>query len=132
MSWVPVDIAASTLLEVLRSDEGIVHLTSPRPVAWNDIFEPIAASLGVPLVSGGEWVKRLRADAARSESQARGHESAHQLIAFFEQSMGQKEQLFGTEKVVKVSPTLRDMQPIGEADASKWLQFWTKLGFLTV
>ncbi len=130
VSWVPVDIAASTLLEVLQSNEHIVHLTSPRPVAWSDIFKPIAAKLKVPLVPASEWLERLRADAARSESQSRGHESAHALIDFFEATFSEKEVLFGTENVVKVSPSLRNMQPLGEEDALKWLEFWDKLGFL--
>ncbi|KAI0718411.1 acetyl-CoA synthetase-like protein [Cerioporus squamosus] len=130
VSWVPVDIAASTLLEVLQSNERIVHLTSPRPVTWSDIFKPIAAKLNVPLIPASHWLERLRADAARSESQSRGHESAHALIDFFEATFSEKEVLFGTEKVVKASSSLQNMQSLGEADALKWLEFWERLGFL--
>ncbi|KAI0685536.1 acetyl-CoA synthetase-like protein [Cerioporus squamosus] len=101
VSWVPVDIAASTLLEVLHSDDRILHLTSPRPVAWSDLFNPIAAKLNVPLIPASEWLGRLRADAARSDSQSRGHESAHALIDFFKATFAEKEVPFGTEKVVK-------------------------------
>ncbi|RPD70255.1 acetyl-CoA synthetase-like protein [Lentinus tigrinus ALCF2SS1-7] len=132
VSWVPIDIAASTLLEVLHGNEGIVHLTSPRPVTWNDIIKPIAAKLNVPLVPAEEWLKRLRDDAARPGSQTRGHESAHQLIGFFEAAMAEKEVRFGTEKAVKASPTLRDMQSLGEKDALKWLEFLNKVGFLNL
>ncbi|KAI8989661.1 acetyl-CoA synthetase-like protein [Trametes punicea] len=132
MSWVPVDVAASALLEMLHSREPILHLVCPRPVAWNDVFSALAAELGVPLVLAPEWLAKLRqaAQEAAKGPNVERHESAHNLVPFLETSMERREVKLDTTKAVKVSTTLASMKPVGKEDAAKWVQFWRSIGFL--
>ncbi|KAI0743094.1 acetyl-CoA synthetase-like protein [Daedaleopsis nitida] len=131
VSWVPVDIAASAILEMLHSDGRIFHITLPRPAAWNDVVVPIAERLGVPAVPSSEWMDKLRADARRAETTG-DHDSAHTLIDFFDETMSGGETLFGTEKAVAASRSMAALAPIGREDALKWLSYWESVGFLTL
>ncbi|KAI8996240.1 acetyl-CoA synthetase-like protein [Trametes punicea] len=132
VSWVPVDVAASALLEMLHGGEHMLHLVCPRPVPWNDVVGALAAELGVPLVPASEWVAKLRQaaqDAAKGPNVER-HESAHNLVPFLETSMERKEVKLDTAKAVKVSKTLASMKPVGKEDAAQWMRFWRAIGFL--
>ncbi|KAI0659473.1 acetyl-CoA synthetase-like protein [Cubamyces menziesii] len=132
LSWVPVDVAASALLEMLFSGEQVLHLSSPRSASWNDVFAPLAEQLGVALVSVSEWLNRLRQSAQEADRgpNVAGHESAYNLVPFFEAALSRKEVPFDTQKAVKASPTLANMNQIGREDAMKWVQFWQGVGFL--
>lgn len=59
VSWVPVDAAASVLLEMVNSTEQVLHLTSPRPVSWSTLFTSVTEQLGVPLIPASEWLAKL-------------------------------------------------------------------------
>ncbi|KAI9058630.1 acetyl-CoA synthetase-like protein [Trametes sanguinea] len=131
LSWVPVDVAATTLLEFLHGDEPILHLASPRPAAWQDVFGPLAEELGVPLVPVSEWADKLRKSAQEAiDGTLKGHFSAHNLVPFFEAALSRKEVKLSTETAVKVSPALANMKPVGREDAKKWVAFWRGVGFL--
>ena len=129
----PVDIASAALLEMLYSGEPILHLTSPKPALWNDVFGPIAKKLGIPLVPAGEWLEKLKQSARvanEAQLQAEGHDSAHTLIDFLEVSLSNKEVPFATDKAVVASTSLARLAPLSEADALKWIAYWESVGFL--
>ena len=131
----PVDIASAALLEMLYSDEPILHLTSPRPALWNDVFGPIAKRLGVPFVPAGEWLEKLKQSAHvanEAHLQAEGHDSAHTLIDFLEVSLSGKEVPFSTDKALAASTSLARLGPLHQADALKWVTYWESVGFLDV
>ncbi|KAI0632701.1 acetyl-CoA synthetase-like protein [Trametes polyzona] len=141
ISWVPVDVAASVLLEMLRAEgtttgeaERILHLTAPRPAKWNDVFAPIAGALGVPLVPSAEWLDKLRDSAKAASEGARpgvgAHDAAHNLLPFFEAAMAGKEVKFSTERAAGVSEALAQLLPVGKQDAGRWLEYWRSVGFL--
>ncbi|OSD00742.1 acetyl-CoA synthetase-like protein [Trametes coccinea BRFM310] len=137
LSWVPVDVAATTLLEFLHtaSSEPVLHLASPRPAAWRDVFSVLADELGVPLVPASEWLDKLRKsaqDATINPANAPGdaHFSAHNLVPFFEAALARKEVKLGTERAVQVSSTLASMRPVSGEDAKGWVRFWRGVGFL--
>ncbi|KAL7278799.1 hypothetical protein ACG7TL_007808 [Trametes sanguinea] len=140
LSWVPVDVAATTLLEFLQSNEPILHLASPRPAAWQDVFSALADELGVPLVPASEWLDKLRASAqdaidreshrAGAPGPGDGHLSAHNLVPFFEAALVRKEVKLGTERAVQVSSALAHMRPVGREDVKGWVRFWRSVGFL--
>ncbi|TBU53497.1 acetyl-CoA synthetase-like protein [Dichomitus squalens] len=135
VSWVPIDIASAALLEMLYSDEPILHLTSPKPASWNDVFQPIAKKIAVPLVSTAEWLEKLKESARAANEvqlQTDTHESAHTLIIFFEASLSNKEVLFATHKASAASHTLARLGPLGEPDALRWVAYWESVGFLNV
>ncbi|KAH9856141.1 acetyl-CoA synthetase-like protein [Lenzites betulinus] len=134
ISWVPVCVAASALLEMLYSGEPILHLSAPHPVSWNTVFTAVAEHIGVSLVPSSEWLSKLReaakAGGAGSGPTVDGHDSAQSLLPFFETAMSVKEGQFDTTGAVKVSKTLAGSQLLGKEDAVKWVQFWQGSGFL--
>ncbi|KAI0673258.1 acetyl-CoA synthetase-like protein [Trametes maxima] len=132
VSWVPIDIAATALLEMISSGEPVLHLTSPKPVSWNTVFAPLAEQLGATLVPSTKWLAKLRLSAldARKGPNADGHDSAHNLVPFFEAVLSMKELKFDTQKAVKTSGTLANISPLDGEDAKKWVQFWKSIGFL--
>ncbi|KAI0769296.1 acetyl-CoA synthetase-like protein [Trametes elegans] len=131
-SWVPVDVAASALLEMVREDERVLHLVAPRPAVSAEIYAALAAQLGVPLVPAPEWLDELRRSAAsaRAGPSVDGHKAAHSLLPFFEGQLLAKEGKISTEKAVKVSGALEHLQPVSAEDAARWVTFWKAVGFL--
>ena len=129
----PVDVASAALLEMLYSDEAVLHLTGPKHVSWNDVFQPIAGKLGIPLVPAAEWLKNLtKSSRAANEAQLRTdkHDSAHALVDFFQTSLSNKAVSIATDKAVLASPSLARLGPPSEADVLKWLAYWENVGFL--
>ena len=104
---------------MLWSDAPVLHLTSPAPAAWDNVFAPIAQKLDVPLVPAAEWLEKLRMS-------ARGHandndDSAHTLFQFLEGVLMNRETPLATEQAVVISPSLAQLEPIGDADALRWM-----------
>ena len=110
---------------------GVAHLTAPHPVSWSAVFEPMATRLRVPLVPAAEWLAQVRTAGDRANA-AGEHESAFQLMNFFDGVMGAKEVLFATDRSVAMSKTLAGMKQLGEDDVEKWLAYWSGVGFLEV
>ena len=133
LTWVAVDVVASTLQDMVDSNERALHLVAPRPVPWNDVFLPIAKWLGVPAVPYSEWLARLEksAAAASAKPSVEQHDSAHNLISFFKaEGMGGAAVPLSTEKAVRCSKALATARPIGREDAIKYVEFWAKVGHL--
>ncbi|PCH34918.1 NAD(P)-binding protein [Wolfiporia cocos MD-104 SS10] len=61
VSWIPIDLAASALVEFRGSsvDSNVVHLIHPRPVSWNMISDVISSQFSVPLVPYTDWLQGL-------------------------------------------------------------------------
>ncbi|KAI0651021.1 acetyl-CoA synthetase-like protein [Trametes meyenii] len=132
VSWVPIDVAATALLEMLHSGVPVLHLTSPKPISWNTVFAPLAEQLDATLVSSAEWLAKLRQSAqdAQKGPNADGHDSAHNLVPFFEAALSAKEVKFDTQKAVEASGALANICPLDGEDAKKWVRFWKSVGFL--
>jgi hypothetical protein len=122
-----------------------VHLAHPKPVPWTDLFSPIAAALGVPLVPYADWLARLEvdlADTSRSEVEAATNNPALRLISMFRPfqqgsvTTGGREAMgvarLQTTEAVKASPALRpeNLAPLGAKDALAWVKFWKSAGLL--
>ncbi|OCH89652.1 acetyl-CoA synthetase-like protein [Obba rivulosa] len=128
LTWLPVDTAASALIEFSHSDEPVLHLIHPRPVSWNAIFTPIAERLRLELVSYSEWLNRLRiADDAQADESVGQKSSALALREFFESGVSEADMRLDTTKAVRASKTLQEIRPLGKEDAMKWLNFWAKV-----
>ena len=127
MAWIPVDVAAETILDALRarSPEPVIHITAPRPVSWESVIAPMAAYLDVPLTTEEEWFARYR-QAAVSGLQ----EPAFRLTNFFGMFVGRKVVRLSTERAAAVSDSLSSMRMLGEDDVGRWLKFWVDAGFL--
>ncbi|KAA1471161.1 acetyl-CoA synthetase-like protein [Dentipellis sp. KUC8613] len=137
VTWLPIDVAATALLDMLHSTEPILHLVHPQPTHWESIFRRVSTRLGgLPLIRYGEWVERLR-DAASKDIYATDGESddarpnpAAVLMEFFERGEYGEDVPLATEKAVKVSKTLREAKPIDDEDVDRFMEHWKKLGFL--
>ncbi|KAI0353748.1 acetyl-CoA synthetase-like protein [Trametes cingulata] len=132
VSWVPVDVAASALLEMVHNGGRVFHLSSPRPAPWNTVFAVFARELGVPLLPGPEWLSKLRESALATGTPTfhAMHDPAHNLLPFFQELTAIKQPDFDTSNAVQASNTLARLGPVTDEDARRWLRFWKRLGFL--
>ncbi len=71
-TYVPVDIAAAALLEMVTcgSDERVLHITSPRPASWNEVYGFVAHQNFPKMLS-----------VLRQRPQRRQHSSARQQLS---------------------------------------------------
>ncbi|KAF8995049.1 hypothetical protein BDQ17DRAFT_1430659 [Cyathus striatus] len=58
-SWIPVDIASSSLIEMRNADAPIVHLVHPKPIAFNSIMGEFGKILGLHSCAYSEWKSKL-------------------------------------------------------------------------
>lgn len=133
VSFIPVDTAASTLLEMLGSSEPVLHLVHPYTVPWTVISETASKALNIPIIPYTEWLSRLQ-DAARKSSDdpdAPKHNPALKLIEFFEKDLPEESPLvIGTDKAVEVSRSLREAKKMDSGEVERWMSYWKKVGLL--
>ncbi|KAL6298078.1 polyketide synthase [Sparassis latifolia] len=151
ISWLPVDVAARALIDMLDTAQSVLHLRHPTPMSISTVVPLFSECLGLPIVSYAEWFSRLKAGLARRETEAKGLaglEPAMRLMNVFELSMqacssqdsaeeGSRED-FGLTCSVDVteglaaSATLREAAStqIGREDVERWLNWWRDVGFL--
>ncbi|KAG8908187.1 hypothetical protein FRB99_008730 [Tulasnella sp. 403] len=144
VSWLPLHVAATAVVQMRDSEADVLHLAHPRPVAWTEVFGPISKALGVPLVSYDEWLRKLDESlgSAPSEVEAAKENPALRLIDFFRSNnagtpppgreAGGLPKL-ATDIAVQVAPCLTEEQlpPLSERDALSWVEYWQKTGFLS-
>ncbi|KAG6837399.1 putative NRPS-like protein biosynthetic cluster [Arthromyces matolae] len=135
ISWVPIDKAATSMVEMRKSPKMFLHLCHPRPVSWSTVFTLISRILKIPLVGYSTWLEALE----DIESRANGGRDlgceqppALRLLDFF-QSAGravssEKTEAFGFPRLsmeVALSVTSAiDLPPLGEEDVTLWLKYW--------
>ena len=142
-----VDTAASTVIDMLDSDRPVLHLQHSKPRALNELIEPLAKSLNIPLVSYSEWLERL---VDQSNKVARGEikEISRQLQAGIRlldvfRSLLRKTELDpqGTFEVhpkidmkvtISESATLQDpkIRQLDASDVARWVSFWRGTGYV--
>ncbi|KAH9903318.1 acetyl-CoA synthetase-like protein [Cubamyces lactineus] len=142
ITWIPGYEGAKAFTEMRHSSEPIVHLVHPRPVPWRTVIAPIAAELGVPLVSYQAWLPALEASTCgvgdADEVKLMKANPALRIIDFFRalKQSPDHEPLgivyLSSEKATKVSETLARMSALDAGRARKWLAAWRKSGFLSV
>lgn len=131
LAWVRVPDAATVLIELLSAHDGpasaVLHLVNPRPIPWRTVFGAYAEALGVPLLPASECLRRL----AQSENVP-----AARLRPFWRMVMQRESEDFtpfeiiDTRKAQALSPALRSMRPLDEADFDSWLAYWMRAGVL--
>nr|VWP02499.1 M protein type 1 [Ganoderma boninense] len=142
-SFIPGYTAARAFAEMRNSSEPILHLVHPHAVPWRSIITPIAAELGVPLVTYNEWLAALvRTAGAEGSSQAveaMQKNPALRLLDFFREGKHVKEgheplglPHLSPEKAKSASETLATMPAISEAEVKAWVAAWRSVGFLDV
>jgi hypothetical protein len=153
IDWIPVDIAAATVTDVLlsasssppkRSDAkeqekySVHNIVNPRSIRWVELvsmLQDIGAKEGqgerMEEVSMAEWVKRLGklADEGMNTDELPGLK----LLQFFENmAEGREEEskLFETGKSREISQVLRECQSFCSEWVSQNLNKWKETGFL--
>ncbi|GJJ11665.1 putative NRPS-like protein biosynthetic cluster [Clathrus columnatus] len=82
VSFVPIHIAASAILELRHTSIGFAHLVHPRPSSWKDLIGHITDILHVPTtISYSEWFKRLES-LPRTEESLKANPALH-LVDFY-------------------------------------------------
>lgn len=142
-SFIPGYTAARAFAEMRNSSESILHLVHPRAVPWRSIITPIAAELGVPLVTYDEWlaaiVRTAGAEGSAQAIEAMQKNPALRLLDFFRAGRHVKDGFeplglphLSAEKAKSASETLAAMPAIGESEAKAWVAAWRAVGFLDV
>ena len=140
VAWIPGYESAKAFTEMRHSPEPVVHLVHPTPVPWHTIIAPLAASLGVPLVSFDEWLGALQGSLANaSDAEQVELMKANPALRLLDFYRGLKIEpgheplgmvYLATEKSTRVSGTLASLPALDEERAKGWLEAWKKAGFL--
>jgi thioester reductase-like protein len=148
VDWVPVDVAAEAITDVLlhrESGYAVYNIANPHPISWSSVVEMLQSS---SLLSAGkqntsekmeevdmkEWVHRLK-----TLSVTKGAEPTSipglKLLHFFENMCDEEEghvvsKVFATEKTRSVSRALRECASM----SAEWIEMnmdrWREVGFV--
>ncbi|KAG1746898.1 hypothetical protein EDB19DRAFT_1905722 [Suillus lakei] len=140
-NWVPPQLAARAMIELIESDEPIVHLMHTQPISFADILQVAQEMLHLPVVSQGEWLRRLESYAANNTSpESRRRAPAVRMLPFFRQHMASEKQdgpyeaigmpRVATERLKNEALCMVSPPPLSEEDVRRWIRYWRDTGFL--
>ncbi|KAG9010812.1 hypothetical protein FRB94_009719 [Tulasnella sp. JGI-2019a] len=146
ITWLPVDVAASAILDLRDSKHQTLHITHPHPVAWSLLMRSFSSLLHVPLIPFKNWVERLESSANKS-AQAIQSNPAIALMGFFKSLGASFEneaqmssdtddfeaggfQTLSLEKSTSESNSLQSAPKLTREDARRWADYWRAKGFL--
>ncbi|THH04251.1 hypothetical protein EW146_g10226 [Bondarzewia mesenterica] len=116
ISWIPVDVTASALLEMLGSSEPSFTLSIQIP--------PNGASSATLLLS--YLVSRLSRDHSAPKTNP-----ALNLVDFFAKELANETSVvLSTERAARVSESLKGVKRLGREDVENWVAYWRSVGFL--
>ncbi|KIJ19149.1 hypothetical protein PAXINDRAFT_161353 [Paxillus involutus ATCC 200175] len=126
VSWLPVDYAAKSIVELLP----VCHVLHPIKVPWPSVLSSLRrAGLVFKALPRHEWLRVLRAsdpDETRNPSR--------KLLAFYENKYGGAEEAtrypLTTARTGKASRSIRDAPVPGDELVAKWVGAWRETGFL--
>ncbi|KAF9807197.1 hypothetical protein IEO21_08334 [Rhodonia placenta] len=145
VSWIPVDLAAATIVDMCDIAADTLHLVHAQPVGWNAIMEPLASKLNVPLVPYVEWLARLESLAEDGDVHAthagKNDKAALRLLYVYRKALATPERLeesmglmprVAMDKAVRISRILQEgsTQQLGPEDVDRWLSYWRVTGFM--
>ncbi|OBZ79958.1 L-aminoadipate-semialdehyde dehydrogenase large subunit [Grifola frondosa] len=147
IAWIPADTAATCLIEMRNSPVPVLHLVHPKPVPWSTIFQYVANTYNIPLVSYTAWLDLLEESNKELEKgEVLTKEVANQnpallLLDFFRaigsvgddaysEAMGLAR--LSVAEAQRVCRGLKDenIVPLGAEDVGRWLAYWKSVGFL--
>ncbi|KAG8866989.1 hypothetical protein FRB97_003602, partial [Tulasnella sp. 331] len=145
LSWLPVDVAASAILESRHSKSQTLHIAHPHPVTWSSVMRSFSAAIRKPLVPFEQWVDTLEESATSGPAAIRSN-PALALLEFFK-NMGAsfKEEVvrhqddefeaggfhpLSLTKSTGESHQLRSVRSFDDEDVQRWVQYWRNQGFL--
>lgn len=136
--WVPVDIAARAIVEIVLStvqnDKSteqlrIWHIVNPKNnTKWSDILQIFKASgFTFQIVEAKEWVNLL---AASPESDNPSRKLLHLWQSSFSSGVKQFDPVFDTSRAVEASPSLAELGNVDQDLMQKIFSTWKDRGFL--
>ena len=140
ISLLPLQACAQALVQVLgartTSASLHLHLVNPTPSLWDDVFDHITKTLGVPLIPYPEWLSKLK-ETSTTVKNAREH-SALRLIEFYEALDEENGSEVGrlpscsTEVTRCACPILNGerLRTVKAEEIQRWLDYWETLGLL--
>jgi len=143
VNWLPVDVAAASIVDMLDSPPGVYHLTHPSPVSWTIPMREVARLMDVPLVPYTQWLTSLEKQALSQTAKPLQSNPALRLLDFFRYTTHRKnatntenflEPELSCAKALQESPVLRSIiaHPLGDLDVGKWMAYWRSIGFIPV
>ena len=129
LSWLPVDIAARTVTDLLLRPKApglVAHVENPVRQSWTDVCSVLEYHLGIPPRSRlpySEWLDKV----------SKLDRSPSDLMGFFEhdfQQMAGGSVILDTKECRERSPTLRSAGAIGPDLVGLYLSSWRRYGFL--
>ncbi|KAG0707371.1 L-aminoadipate-semialdehyde dehydrogenase, partial [Suillus ampliporus] len=138
VSWLPVDYAAKTIIDLINIPPQSVpfgecpvwNVIHPRLVPWSSVLSSLQHSgLKFKALPRHEWIKALRASPIDEVSNP-----SRKLLTFFENKYGQEDLATRypllTVQTEKASESLRSA-PIADVElVGKWVAAWKETGFL--
>lgn len=140
LSWTPVDQVAGTLVDlVLLSDDielhPVYHVDNPIRQAWQDMTPVLADALEIPstnVIPFKDWLERVK-DSFRSAQAPERDNPAILLLDFLDDNflrMSCGGLLLDTTNTREHSKTLRNVGPVSQSLARRFVKAWKENGFL--
>lgn len=146
VDWVPVDIAAATMTDVLLHKESgytVHNIVNPHPVTWCSLVDMLQSSSLLNNQQSGktleevdmkEWVHRLKLHSNSPKANAVTVPGL-KLLQFFEDMCNEEEghvvsKIFETEKTRAISNALRECGPMTGEWIEMNVQRWREGGFV--
>ncbi|TFK49392.1 hypothetical protein OE88DRAFT_1662947 [Heliocybe sulcata] len=146
ISWLPVDLAAAAMLDMLDCEDKVLHLRHPKPIAWDGMALPMAELLGVGTAPFSDWLARLEHEwkAQGIRKIAPGLEPAIRIINMYRSACPPDHAARGIvesngmmpvlsiDRALGTSATLRapGLSPLHQVDFAQWVDYWKHVGFL--
>lgn len=141
VDWVPMDIAAKSVVEIAESRSqrsqtaekiAVAHLINPRVVSWSDLVPAVKASLEketgttMKVVSFKTWLAALAAIPRTTEEIQK--KPGVKLIGFYEGLNSEAGGLppMETTKTAELSRSVRDMKPVDAGLVGMWMGQWQR------
>lgn len=142
VSFVPVHIAATAILELRHAPIQIAHLVHPRPSTWKRLIGYVADILHVPTIPYPEWVQRLEA-LPRTEDTVKINPALH-LIDFYKGCVApndvpdrQSREAIGlaTYETARTAAACASFGPeylptLTKDEVNSWISYWRAKGAL--
>ncbi|KAF9238227.1 acetyl-CoA synthetase-like protein [Melanogaster broomeanus] len=150
VSWMRAEEVATSVLDITFAIEApppALNVVNPR-VLHAILKQKSLGSEELPMVPFKDWLALLEKKAEGATSEDLVNIPAIKLLEFF-RSMARSDEgprartgaqtvnleaggmaSFSTAKSQLVSKTISEMQPVGAAEASSWVQYWISKGFL--
>lgn len=130
MSWIPVDRAAKSLIEILfqpgplHADKTIFHLENPVRQSMLDFATLAKAELRIigDMVPFDEWLVRVTKAGCAS--------SLHGFFRDHFQALGSGTVILATDRARAASRSLRGSSGVGNDLIVKYIDRWRRIGFI--